>query len=129
MRHAAGRSKAWKMLPAAPLWLEFHRLRSTPKGEEERSVEVHAVPKVPTTRKFLLMLEGCFVVGDWRLGLQAPGVRALSRPGGEGSAQSPGGPSLDGSPVPLGSTAAHEPAPTPRGVRARWESLAQQINT
>jgi hypothetical protein len=46
------------MLPAALLWLEFHRLRSTPKGEEERSVGVQAVPKVPTTRKFLLMLEG-----------------------------------------------------------------------
>jgi len=55
-------------------------------------------------------------------------VRALSRPGGEGSAQSPGGPSLDGSPVPLGSTAAHEPTPIPRGAWARWKSLKQTAN-
>ena len=43
---------------------------------------------------------------------------------GDGSsAPSLGGSNLDGSPVPLGSTAAHDPALIPREVWARWKSL------
>ncbi|MFP3301264.1 MAG: hypothetical protein RXN84_02435, partial [Caldivirga sp.] len=39
------------------------------------------------------------------------------------NAQSPGGPLLDGSPMPLGSTATHEPTPITHEVWARWKSL------
>jgi hypothetical protein len=42
----------------------------------------------------------------------------------EGSAQKGfGDPSLDGSPVPLGSTATHEPIEIPRSLWGRWKSL------
>ena len=50
-------------------------------------------------------------------------IRALR---GDGShAPSPVGLSIDGSPVPLGSTAAHEPIALPKGLWARWKSLPQ----
>jgi hypothetical protein len=42
----------------------------------------------------------------------------------EGSAQKGfGDPSLDGSPIPLGSTATHEPIEIPRSLWGRWKSL------
>jgi hypothetical protein len=42
----------------------------------------------------------------------------------EGSAQKGfGDPSLDGSPMPLGSTATHEPIEIPRSLWGRWKSL------
>jgi len=45
---------------------------------------------------------------------------------GDGSdAPSPGSSYLDGSPVPLGSTAAHDPITLPKGLWARWNSLPQ----
>ncbi|MCD6357881.1 MAG: transposase [Thermoproteales archaeon] len=45
---------------------------------------------------------------------------------GDGShAPSPAGLILDGSPVPLGSTAAHDPITLPKGLWARWKSLPQ----
>jgi hypothetical protein len=50
----------------------------------------------------------------------APEAEALY----EGSAQKGfGDPSLDGSPVPLGSTATYEPIEIPRSLWGRWESL------
>jgi hypothetical protein len=49
----------------------------------------------------------------------APETEALY----EGSAQKGfGDPSLDGSPVPLGSTATHEPIEIPRPLWGRWKS-------
>ncbi len=45
---------------------------------------------------------------------------------GDGShAPSPVGLVLDGSPVPLGSTATHDPTTIPKGLWARWKSLPQ----
>ena len=42
----------------------------------------------------------------------------------EGSAQKGfGDPRVDGSPVPLGSTATHEPIEIPRSLWGRWKSL------
>jgi hypothetical protein len=50
----------------------------------------------------------------------APETEALY----EGSAQKGfGDPSLDGSPMPLGSTATHEPIEIPRSLWGRWKSL------
>ena len=50
----------------------------------------------------------------------APKTRALY----EGSAQKGFGvSSIDGSPVPLGSTATHEPIEIPRSLWGRWKSL------
>jgi IS605 OrfB family transposase len=46
-----------------------------------------------------------------------------ARLGDGGSALSLGGLNLDGSPVPLGSTAAHDPTLIAHGVWARWRSL------
>ncbi len=56
-------------------------------------------------------------------------LRASPHLGGEGNAQSPGGPTLDGSPMPLGSTATHEPTPIPHEVWARWKSLGKHLGT
>jgi len=48
---------------------------------------------------------------------------------GDGSvAPSPVGLTLDGSPVPLGSTATHEPAGITRSLWARWKSLEATPN-
>ena len=56
------------------------------------------------------------VVACWNLLLKA--LR------GDGSnAPSPAGHSLDGSPVPLGSTATHDPITLPKGLWTRWKSL------
>jgi hypothetical protein len=50
----------------------------------------------------------------------APETEALY----EGSAQKGfGDPRVDGSPVPLGSTATHEPIEIPRSLWGRWKSL------
>ena len=50
----------------------------------------------------------------------APETEALY----EGSAQKGfGDPSIDGSPMPLGSTATHEPIEIPRSLWRRWKSL------
>jgi hypothetical protein len=50
----------------------------------------------------------------------APETEALY----EGYAQKGfGDPSLDGSPMPLGSTATHEPIEIPRSLWGRWKSL------
>jgi IS605 OrfB family transposase len=46
-----------------------------------------------------------------------------ARLGDGGNAPSPGGLNLDGSPVPLGSTATHDPMLIAREVWARWKSL------
>jgi len=62
------------------------------------------------------------VVALWNLLLRA-------RLGYGGNAPSLGGLTLDGSPVPLGSTATHEPAGIPRSLWARWKSLPQTQNT
>jgi hypothetical protein len=52
--------------------------------------------------------------------LRAPETETLC----EGSAQKGFGVStLDGSPMPLGSTAAHEPIEIPRSLWGRWKSL------
>jgi len=52
--------------------------------------------------------------------LRAPETEALY----EGSAQKGfGDPSLDGSPIPLGSTAINEPIEIPRSLWGRWKSL------
>jgi len=52
--------------------------------------------------------------------LRAPETEALY----EGSAQKGfGDPSLDGSPMPLGSTATSEPIEIPRSLWGRWKSL------
>ena len=50
-------------------------------------------------------------------------LKASSHLGDEGDAQSPGGSSLDGSPMPLGSTATHEPTGIPKTLWTRWKSL------
>jgi hypothetical protein len=51
--------------------------------------------------------------------LRAPETEALY----EGSAQKGFGvPSIDGGPVPLGSTATHEPIEIPRSLWGRWKS-------
>ena len=51
--------------------------------------------------------------------LRAPETEALY----EGSAQKGfGDPSIDGSPMPLGSTATHEPIEIPRSLWGRWKS-------
>jgi len=62
------------------------------------------------------------VVACWNLLLKA--LR-----GDGGNAPSPAGLTLDGSPVPLGSTATHEPAGIPRSLWARWNSLGATMNT
>jgi IS605 OrfB family transposase len=46
-----------------------------------------------------------------------------ARLGDGGNAPSPGGLVVDGSPVPLGSTAAHDPIGIPKSLWARWKSL------
>ncbi len=52
--------------------------------------------------------------------LRAPETEALD----EGSAQKGfGDPRVDGSPMPLGSTATHEPIEIPRSLWGRWKSL------
>jgi hypothetical protein len=52
--------------------------------------------------------------------LRAPETEALY----EGYAQKGfGDPSIDGSPIPLGSTATHEPIEIPRSLWGRWKSL------
>jgi hypothetical protein len=52
--------------------------------------------------------------------LRAPETEALY----EGSAQKGfGDPRVDGSPMPLGSTATHEPIEIPRSLWGRWKSL------
>jgi len=61
------------------------------------------------------------VVAVWNLLLKA--LR-----GDGGIAPSPAGLTLDGSPVPLGSTATHEPAGIPRSLWARWNSLGVIMN-
>ncbi|ACL11800.1 IS element ISDka1 orfB, putative transposase [Desulfurococcus amylolyticus 1221n] len=48
--------------------------------------------------------------------------------GGGSSAPSPAGLPVDGSPVPLGSTAAHEPTVIARDLWARWKSLEATLN-
>jgi hypothetical protein len=51
---------------------------------------------------------------------RAPETEALY----EGSAQKGfGDPRVDGSPMPLGSTATHEPIEIPRSLWGRWKSL------
>ena len=47
------------------------------------------------------------------------------RPGDGSNAPSLGGHNLDGSPVPLGSTATHDPIGIPKSLWARWKSLPQ----
>ena len=48
---------------------------------------------------------------------------------GDGSiAPSPVGHNLDGSPVPLGSTATHDPIGIPKSLWARWKSLEMTLN-
>ncbi|AFK51610.1 transposase, IS605 OrfB family [Thermogladius calderae 1633] len=54
-------------------------------------------------------------------------LRALR--GGGSSAPSPAGLSVDGSPVPLGSTAAHEPTRVPKALWARRKSLDATMNS
>ena len=51
-RNAAGKAfQAWKTLPAALLRLEFEKLKSLAKSDEERRwLESTAVPRVPTTK-------------------------------------------------------------------------------
>ncbi|MEM1610427.1 MAG: transposase [Sulfolobales archaeon] len=61
------------------------------------------------------------VASLWNLYLRA-------RPGDGSAAPSPGGLNLDGSPVPLGSTATHEPIGIPRSLWARWNSLGMTMN-
>jgi IS605 OrfB family transposase len=61
------------------------------------------------------------VVAVWNLLL-----RALR--GGGSVAPSPAGLNLDGSPVPLGSTAAHEPTRVPKALWARRKSLEATLN-
>ena len=52
--------------------------------------------------------------------LRAPETEALY----EGYAQKGfGDPGVDGSPIPLGSTATHEPIEIPRSLWGRWKSL------
>jgi IS605 OrfB family transposase len=46
-----------------------------------------------------------------------------ARLGNGSTAPSPGGLGLDGSPVPLGSTATHDPTEIPKSLWARWKSL------
>jgi hypothetical protein len=47
---------------------------------------------------------------------------------GDGSpAPSPGGLRVDGSPIPLGSTATHEPTVVTRALWARWKSLDETL--
>ncbi len=58
------------------------------------------------------------VVATWNLI-----SRALRGDGGV--APSPVGFNLDGSPVPWGSIATHDPTALPRGLWARWKSLPQ----
>ncbi|ACL10572.1 IS element ISDka1 orfB, putative transposase [Desulfurococcus amylolyticus 1221n] len=48
--------------------------------------------------------------------------------GGGSAAPSPAGLFVDGSPVPLGSTAAHEPTVIARDLWARWKSLEATLN-
>jgi len=48
-------------------------------------------------------------------------LRALRGDGG--AALSPAGLPVDGSPMPLGSTATHDPTPITHGVWARWKPL------
>jgi len=62
------------------------------------------------------------VVAVWNLLLKA--LR-----GDGSSAPSPAGSNLDGSPVPLGSTATHDPIGIPRSLWARWSSLGAAMNT
>jgi IS605 OrfB family transposase len=56
-------------------------------------------------------------------------LKASSHLGDEGDAQSPGGSSLDGSPMPLGSTATHEPTGIPKTLWTRWKSLDKHLGT
>ncbi|GAB6943238.1 IS200/IS605 family accessory protein TnpB-related protein [Vulcanisaeta sp. JCM 14467] len=59
------------------------------------------------------------VAAVWNLLLRA-------HQGDVGNAQSPGGPTLDGSRVPFGSTATHEPIGISKSLWARWKSLPLQ---
>jgi len=75
-------------------------------------------------------IEPAFVVGEakggrdvvacWNLSIKAL-QRARSCDGS--SAPSLSGLDLDGSPVPFGSTATHDPIEIPRSLWARWKSL------
>ncbi|BDR92811.1 RNA-guided endonuclease InsQ/TnpB family protein [Vulcanisaeta souniana] len=60
-------------------------------------------------------------VACWNLLLRA-------RLGDGSNAPSLGGSSVDGSPVPLGSTATHDPITLPKGLWARWKSLEVTLN-
>jgi hypothetical protein len=60
------------------------------------------------------------VVACWNLFIKAS-QRGRSCDGS--SAPSLGGLAVDGSPVPLGSTAAHDPIEVPRSLWVRWKSL------
>jgi len=61
------------------------------------------------------------VVALWNLLLRA-------RLGDGSHAPSLGGSTLDGSPVPLGSTATHEPTGIPKSLWTRWKSLEVTLN-
>jgi len=62
------------------------------------------------------------IVAVWNLLLRA-------RLGDGSAAPSLGGFNVDGSPVPLGSTATHEPTGIPRSLWARWNSLDATMKT
>jgi len=64
-------------------------------------------------------------VSLWNLLLRARRARL----GNGSSALSPGRPTLDGSPVPLGSTATHEPIVVEKPLWARWNSLEATMKT
>jgi hypothetical protein len=63
---------------------------------------------------------GLFIVACYNLLLKA-------RLGNGSSAPSLRGLGVDGSTVPLGSTATHEPIGIPKSLRARWKSLDETL--
>ena len=68
---------------------------------------------------------GCFVADVWELNLLSFNFTYTSWTclGNGSAASSPGGLRVDGSPIPLGSTATHEPTPIAREVWVRWKYL------
>jgi len=54
-------------------------------------------------------------------------VLLVARLGDVSSALSLGGLKVDGSPVPLGSTATHEPTGIPKSLWARWKPLDETL--